>query len=66
MKMILHKVYMTHIELMGKIHAEFEKIHGINLELREVNDIIKAYEKYCKENEPIPTNEFIKTFLDQF
>lgn len=51
---------------MGKVHAEFEKIHGINFELREVNDIIKAYEKYCKENEPIPTNEFIKTFLDQF
>ena len=66
MKMILHKVYITHIEQMGKIHAEFEKIHGIDLELREVNDIIKAYEKYCEENEPIPTNEFIKTFLDQF
>lgn len=36
---------------MDKVHAEFEKMHGINLELQELNDIIKAYEKYCEENE---------------
>ncbi len=66
MKMILHKVYMTHIQLQAKIHSEFEEIHGLDLTLREVNDVIKDYERYCEENDPIPTNQFVKTYLDQF
>ena len=64
--MNIHTVYMTTIDLQQKIHYEFERIHGLDLNLRELNDVIHDYEKYCEENEPIPTNQFIKTYLDQF
>lgn len=64
--MILHKVYMTTIELQAKIHNDFERIHGLDLNLRELNEVIADYEKYCEEQEPIPTNQFVKTYLDQF
>lgn len=64
--MILHKVYMTHIQLQAKIHREFEDIHGLDLSQKELNDVINDYEKYCEDNEPIATNLFIKTYLDQF
>ena len=65
-EMILHKVYMTTIELQAKIHNDFERIHGLDLNLRELNEVIADYEKYCEEQEPIPTNQFVKTYLDQF
>lgn len=64
--MILHKVYMTKIDLQAKIHYDFERIHGLDLNLRELNEVIADYEKYCEENEPIPTNQFVKTYLDKF
>lgn len=64
--MILHKVYMTTIDLQAKIHYDFERIHGLDLNLRELNEVIADYEKYCEEHEPIPTNQFVKTYLDQF
>ena len=64
--MILHKVYMTTIDLQAKIHNDFEQIHGLNLNLRELNEVIADYEKYCEEHEPIPTNQFVQTYLDQF
>lgn len=64
--MIMHKVYMTHIDLQNKIHYDFEKIHGLDLTLRELNDVIHDYAKYCEENEPITTQSFVKTYLDQF
>lgn len=57
---------MTTIELQAKIHYDFERIHGLDLNLRELNEVIADYEKYCEENEPIPTNQFVKTYLDQF
>ena len=46
-KMILHKVYMTTIDLQAKIHYDFERIHGLDLNLRELYEVIADYEKYC-------------------
>ena len=64
--MILHTVYMSTIDLQNKIFGEFERIHGLQLSLRELNDIIADYKKYCQENEPITTQQFVKIYLDQF
>ena len=64
--MILHTVYMSTIDLQNKIFGEFEREHGLQLSLRELNDIIADDKKYCEENEPITTQQFIKTYLDQF
>ncbi len=64
--MILHTVYMSTIDLQNKIFGEFEREHGLQLSLRELNEIIADYKKYCEENEPITTQQFIKTYLDQF
>ena len=57
---------MTTIDLQAKIHNDFERIHGLDLNLRELNEVIADYEKYCEEHKPIPTNQFVKTYLDQF
>lgn len=64
--MILHTVYMSTIDLQAKIHHDFEMIHGLDLDLRELNDVIKDYTSYCEEHEPITTQQFVKTYLDQF
>ena len=45
--MILHKVYIATIDLQAKIHNDFERIHGLDLNLRELYEVIADYEKYC-------------------
>ena len=62
--MILHTVYMSTIDLQAKIHGDFERIHGLDLTLRELNEVIADYKKYCQENEPITTQQFVKTYLE--
>ena len=48
--------------LTGNLDIAFDS----ELSLRELNEIIADYKKYCEENEPITTQQFIKTYLDQF
>lgn len=64
--MELKPVYMNTIELQNKIFIEFETIHQIQLNIKELNEVIEDYIKECESQGPMTTWDFVQTYLDKF
>lgn len=62
--MNLKPVYMTTIDLQNEFSRNFETIHNEELNLKELNSVIRAYLTYCSDNEPISTYQFTMAYLD--
>lgn len=64
--MKLIPLYMNRIELQNKIFNEFKELNHIELTIKELNEVIEDYVKYCSEVKPIGTYQFVETYLDKF